>query len=200
MLYEQYYPFKIIPLEYEYYGLEPEIGEYTVFFHYNEHYLPTLEKLNKLVGGSPVLQNCSLEELTKNADKDIARAAGSVFGHELYFSSLSGNRNEPSDNMKRRIKSDFGSMEGFIQAMEKAAEQVYGSGYLWLAEDSIGRLVPIVTKDHDTPDLNRLKPVYATDLWEHSYYLDRQNDRSVYVSAALDRINWDEIEHNLRTV
>ena len=71
MLYEQYYPFKIIPLEYEYSGLEPEIGEYTVFFHYNEHYLPTLEKLNKLVGASPVLQNCSLEELTKNPDKDI---------------------------------------------------------------------------------------------------------------------------------
>ena len=63
MLYEQYYPFEIIPLEYEHSGLEPEIGEYTVFFHYNEHYLPTLEKLNRLARESNLSVNDYLKEV-----------------------------------------------------------------------------------------------------------------------------------------
>ncbi|MCD7731366.1 MAG: hypothetical protein LUI05_07720, partial [Oscillospiraceae bacterium] len=116
MLYNQYYPFQIIPLEYEYSALEPEIGEYTVFFHFNEHYLPALEKLNALVEEVPVMQNMSLEELAENSNTDIKRAAGSVFAHELYFSSLTDDEQEPSEYMKKLIKSDFGSEEGFKSA------------------------------------------------------------------------------------
>jgi Fe-Mn family superoxide dismutase len=194
MVYDQYYPFEKMPLDYDYAALEPEIGEFTTFFHYNEHYLPALEKLNKLVLETPINQNISLEELSKQADKTLARAAGSVFAHELHFASLTDEKQEPSEEMKERIISDFGSMEGFYAAMKKAANEVYGSGYLWLCEDDTGRLVPIVTVNHDTPDFARMKPVYALDLWEHGYYLDRQNHRDKYIESAFERINWGNVE------
>ena len=63
MVYEQYYPFAELKLEYEDNALEPNIGRYTVFFHYNEHYLPVLKKLNAMVLEQPQAQNISLENL-----------------------------------------------------------------------------------------------------------------------------------------
>ena len=63
MVYEQYYPFAELKLEYEDNALEPNIGRCTVFFHYNEHYLPTLKKLNEMVLEQPQAQNISLENL-----------------------------------------------------------------------------------------------------------------------------------------
>lgn len=60
MLYNQFYPFEVMALPYEYDALEPDISRLTMFFHYNEHYLPAVEKLNNMVLNVPYRQNCSL--------------------------------------------------------------------------------------------------------------------------------------------
>lgn len=197
MIYEQYYPFEVLKLEYGETELEPNIGRYTVFFHYNEHYLPTLEKLNKMVLSQPLLQNISLEKLAQWHDIDIARAAASVFGHELYFRSLSPNRKEPSERLEAELHKQFGGTEKFLGAIKENAAKVYGSGFTWVCEDCCGGLFIMSTPNHTLPDGENIRPVYALDLWEHCYYLDRQNHRDDYVDAALEIINWDEMEKNL---
>lgn len=207
MVYEQYYPFEVLKLEYDdttYDGtafdvtaLEPNIGRYTVFFHYNEHYLPTLKKLNAMVLAQPILQNSTLEQLAQNSDKDVARAAASVFGHELYFKSLSPKMKEPSDRLKAELNRQFGGTEKFLDAIKDNAAKVYGSGFTWVCEDCCGGLFIMSTPDHTLPDGENIRPIYALDLWEHSYYLDRQNHRDDYVDAALEIINWEEMERNL---
>ena len=197
MIYEQYYPFEVLKLEYEDSALEPNIGRYTVFFHYNEHYLPTLEKLNAMVLAEPVLQNSTLEQLAQNTNKDVARAAASVFGHELYFKSLAPKTSEPSARLKADIERQFGSVESFLKAIKDNAAKVYGSGYTWVCEDCCGGLFIMSTPDHTLPEGENIRPVYALDLWEHSYYLDRQNHRPDYVDAALEIINWEELERNI---
>ena len=38
----------------------------------------------------------------------------------------------------------------------------------------------------------------CVDVWEHAYYLDRQNQRGAYVDAFVDNlINWDFVASNL---
>lgn len=197
MIYEQYYPFEVLKLEYDETELEPNIGRYTVFFHYNEHYLPTLEKLNKMVLSQPLLQNISLERLAQWHDIDIARAAASVFGHELYFRSLSPNRKEPSERLEAELHKQFGGTEKFLSAIRENAEKVYGSGFTWVCEDCCGGLFIMSTPNHTLPDGENIRPVYTLDLWEHSYYLERQNHRDDHIDAALEIINWDEMEKNL---
>lgn len=197
MVYEQYYPFEELRLEYEENALEPNIGRFTVFFHYNEHYLPTLKKLNAAVLAQPLLQNISLEKLAQWHDTDIARAAASVFGHELYFKSLSPKRSEPSDNLRSILNKQFGGTENFLNAIKGNAAKVYGSGFTWVCEDHGGGLFILSTPNHTLPDGDNIRPVYALDLWEHSYYLDRQNHRDDYVEAALEILNWDEMERNI---
>lgn len=197
MIYEQYYPFEVFKLGYDETELEPNIGRYTVFFHYNEHYLPTLKKLNEMVLSQPLLQNISLEKLSHWHDIDIARAAASVFGHELYFRSLSPKEKEPSDHLKAVLNKQFGGTEKFLSAIKENAAKVYGSGYTWVCEDCCGGMFIMSTPNHTLPEGENIRPVYALDLWEHSYYLDRQNHRDDYVDAALEIINWDEIDRNL---
>lgn len=197
MVYEQYYPFAELKLEYEDNALEPNIGRYTVFFHYNEHYLPTLKKLNEMVLEQPQAQNISLENLAHWKDIDIARAAAAVFGHELYFKSLSPNRKEPSDHLKMILNKQFGSVEEFLKAIKDTAAKVYGSGFTWVCEDCCGGLFIMSTPNHTLPEGENIRPVYALDLWEHSYYLDRQNHRDDYIDAALEILNWDELEKNI---
>lgn len=199
MVYEQYYPFETIRLTYNDLALEPNIGRFTVFFHYNEHYLPTLEKLNSLVRSSPELQNVPLEQLAQNTDKDVARAAASVFGHELYFKSLAPKSPEPSEKLTDIINRNFGSVEKFLEAIKDTAAKVYGSGYTWVCEDCCSGLFVMSTPDHTLPAGENIRPVYALDLWEHSYYLDRQNHRDDYVEAALELINWTELERNINS-
>lgn len=198
MIYNQFYPFEAMELPYDYSALEPEISEQTVFFHYNKNYLDALDKLNFIVSGNNIAQSTPLEALTKSKDISLRRAAGSVFAHELYFSSLSADCEEPSDYMKRRLESSFGSAEGFYGAVKDAADKVYGSGYVWVGETPYGRLEAVPTANHETPMLNMLKPVYALDLWEHSFYCDHLNDRGAYVDGALKRVSWDGMEKNLR--
>ncbi len=198
MIYNQYYPFEIMPLGYDYAALSPDIGEHIMFFHYNEHYVPAVEKLNEMVLETELNQNIPLEELARSENKDLQRTAGNVFTHEMHFRSLTDKKSTPSEYLKKRIASDFGSEENFLKAIKQAAGEVYGSGYVWIAEDSAGRLVPLITKDHELPDIDRYLPVFTLDLWEHGYYIDRQNNRADYVDAALKHINWEEIEKNLR--
>jgi Fe-Mn family superoxide dismutase len=35
------------------------------------------------------------------------------------------------------------------------------------------------------------------DVWEHAYYVDYRNERERYVSAVMNRLNWEFAESNL---
>lgn len=197
MNYNQYYPFETMQLTYDYDGLEPAISKYTMFFHYNEHYIPALEKLNKMVLEIPLNQNIPLEQLTKSDDIDLRRTAGNVYTHEMHFSSLTDKESKPSEYLTSRLTSGFGSPEKFLEELKNKAALLYGSGGIWLCENKSGKLSITLTEDHETPDILHCKPIFYLDLWEHGYYLDRQNHRKDYVEAALKHINWQQLEKNL---
>lgn len=198
MLYNQFYPFEVMALPYEYDALEPDISRFTMFFHYNEHYLPAVEKLNNMVQNVPYRQNCSLEQLTKSDDTALQHLAGNVFTHEMHFTSLTDKRSALSEHLRQRIERDYGTVENLLDEMKKAATKVYGSGYVWLVINHAGILEIVITPNHETPDLRIYKPVYTLDLWEHGYYIDCQNHRDDYVDAAFRHINWEQIEENIR--
>ncbi|MDE5993005.1 MAG: superoxide dismutase [Oscillospiraceae bacterium] len=197
MNHDNYYPFETTPLPYSIDALKPYISEYTLYFHHDKHYKGYVDKLNALLKKSPTMQNVPLEALTKMSDKDVSTNAGGVYNHELYFSSLTPDYKEPSEKMSELIQSSFGSEKEMWNELVSAGMDLTGSGFVWLAVNPNGELEVVVTKNQDTPDLDKFSPLLNIDVWEHAYYLDRQNLRRDYLTAVQNIINWENAEKML---
>lgn len=197
MNYDNFYPFEYEPLSYNLEELNPYISEYTLYFHHDKHYKNYVDKLNSLIERRPMLHNVSLEALTKMSDDDIRTNAGGVYNHELYFASLTPDDTEPSEKMMKLIDGSFGSEKEMWDEIIEAGLGIVGSGYVWLVFDNDGKLDVIVTHNQDTPDFDKYAPIFNIDVWEHSYYLDRQNRRADYLTAVKNVIDWEHAEKML---
>ncbi|MBD5138659.1 MAG: superoxide dismutase [Ruminococcus sp.] len=194
---DNYYPFETTPLPYSIDVLNPYISEYTLYFHHDKHYKGYVDKLNALLKKSPTMQNVPLEALTKMSDKDVSTNAGGVYNHELYFSSLTPDYKAPSEKMSGLIQNSFGSEKEMWNELVSAGMDLTGSGFVWLGANPNGELEVVVTENQDTPDLDKFSPLLNIDVWEHAYYLDRQNLRRDYLTAVQNIINWENAEKML---
>lgn len=190
MSYNKYYPFSAAELPYALDSLAPAISEYTMYFHHDKHYKNYVDKLNELLKDKPLMQNIPLEGLTKINNEDISTNAGGVYNHELYFSSLSPRGGSPTSDMLAKITSSFGSLKELEAELIEAGKGIIGSGWVWLALDSSGDLVILTTPNQETIDFDKYTPLLAIDVWEHAYYLDKQNIREAYLQAVTKLLNW----------
>lgn len=197
MNFDNYYPFSAEALPYELNALSPDISEYTLYFHHGKHYQGYVDKLNEIIKDSPLMQNIPLEGLARIDDDEIRNNAGGIFNHELYFSSLTPNYREPSGRLKKKIEESFGSFEGMLKKLAEAAVSLKGSGWVWLVENKKGGLEILTTPNQETIDFDKYTPLLAIDVWEHAYYLDRQNRRPDYIDAVIKILNWATAENRL---
>lgn len=198
-----HYPFKNLPLPYDYDALEPYIDTQTMHFHHDKHLQTYIDNLNKALAEQPDLQNMSLEDLIKNADKlpcpiqkTIRNNAGGVYNHRFYFDMLANPSSEfPEGKLRKAIYESFENYPRFKELFKQAALSVFGSGYAWLVSDN-GKLHIITTPNQNTPIESGLTPILTIDVWEHAYYLKHQNRRAEYIDNWFEIINWEKAEQN----
>ena len=179
-------------------GLSPQISEFTMTFHYEGIFLSYIDKLNALAEQYPRIKNVPLERLTGSGIEDVRYYAGAVYNHHLYFSRLTPEKKDIPENLAKRIAGSFGSFDGFARRFTEISVSFRGSGYTWLCEDMSGRLRIGVTNNQNTPEPDKMTPLLCCDLWEHAYYLDRQNRRGEYIKAWLGSADWEKAEEALR--
>ena len=194
---ENYYPFAPVPLPYDFAALEPHISRCTMYFHHDKHYKKYLDSLNTILAKHPLMQNVPLEVLTKMGDEELQKNAGGTYNHELYFASLTPDYKEPSANIKNLIVHSFGSEKEFRDELVDMGTVHNGSGWMWLVFTPEKTLELMITPNQETIDLDRYTPLLLVDLWEHAYYLDRQNERREYLSAVMKLLDWDKAEQRL---
>jgi Fe-Mn family superoxide dismutase len=92
------------------------------------------------------------------------------------------------------LNRDFGSFEHFKASFEEAADEVLGSGWIWLArvQQNGGRLRVFSTTGNGNPLLQGHFPLLVNDIWEHAYYLKHENRRAEYLKEWWPLVNWDE--------
>lgn len=198
-----HYPFKNLPLPYDYDALEPYIDTQTMHFHHDKHLQTYIDNLNKALAEQPDLQNMSLEDLIKNADKlpcpiqkTIRNNAGGVYNHRFYFDMLANPSSEfPEGKLRKAIYEAFENYPRFKELFKQAALSVFGSGYAWLVSDK-GKLNIITTANQNSPLESGLAPILTIDVWEHAYYLKHQNRRAEYIDNWFEIINWEKAEQN----
>lgn len=181
-------------LPYAYDALAPALSEETLRYHHDKHYTGYVAKLNELIVGSP-LAGEPLDRIVVAADGAIYNNAAQAWNHECYFESLSpAAQHEPAGALKVAVERSFGSLERLREEMTKAGTALFGSGWVWLAEDSSGRLAVLSEQNAGNPLRYGMKPLLTLDVWEHAYYIDYRNRRADALAAIWPFVDWRVVE------
>jgi Fe-Mn family superoxide dismutase len=185
-------------LPYAVYALAPVISERTVAVHHGRHHAGYLKALGKLLGerGHAGVQ---LEEIVKTAeDASILANAAQAWNHQFYWKCMSpAGGGEPPPEVASELQASFGSVGSFRRLFSDDAKNHFGSGWAWLVWNH-GSLAVVTTHDAGCPLRDGQRPLLACDLWEHAYYLDYLNERSRYIDAWWDIVDWLFVAENLR--
>ena len=167
---------------------EPFLTDFNINVHHRiyQNYINNIKNIN------------DYEETIKNIDKypieerdNILFNLGGVLNHQLFFSILG--KGEISETLKNKLIEDFGSVENFKTEFIKQANYVVGSGYTFLVLNKDNKLEIINTSNEDTPYSYGLNPIMNLDLWEHSYYLDYQDNKEEYINNFFSFVDFDKV-------
>ena len=198
------YKFQLKPLPYAYDALEPFIDAKTMEIHHSKHLQAYVDNLNAALEKYPDFQSWPLEKLLKNLDQlpadiqtPVRNNGGGVYNHDLFFTLMTPDSKPLKDGaLKSAIQAEWGSVEELLAQMKAAGLSVFGSGWSILVSDQNGKLSIFKTPNQDTPIPANLNTVLNLDVWEHAYYLLRQNRRAEYIDAWMNVINWEKAEEN----
>jgi Fe-Mn family superoxide dismutase len=111
--------------------------------------------------------------------------------HEYYFENLGGNGElDPNTALHKKITEMFGSFENWKKEFTQIG-QMRGIGWVVLYQDpKTGRLINTWINEHDTGHLAGATPLVIMDVFEHAYITQFGLDRTAYINAFFDNLNW----------
>lgn len=125
--------------------------------------------------------------------------ADSVILHELYFDGMTHLASTPPAEIRTAIQKRFGSLEKWaadFQASAKAA-----SGWAMLAYQPLnGKLYNVVSDKHATGVLWMATPLVVIDVYEHAFYVDYKNKKSLYIEKFMGHMNWGNVNKRLTSI
>lgn len=184
-------------LNYQLNALEPYISQKTLEFHYLKHHQTYVDKLNSLIENTE-FEAKSLEQIIKNSKGAIFNNAAQVWNHTFYWNSFSMRRNtKPTQPLEELINQKFGGIDAFKQEFTNQVLNLFGSGWVWLVQNQEKQLEILSLPNAENPITQNKKPLLVCDVWEHAYYLDKQNRRADYVKDFWQIVDWQKISERL---
>lgn len=185
--------FELPPLPFAENALEPFISAQTISFHYGKHHKTYVDNVNKLKSGTE-FEDAGLVDMIMNAQGPLFNNAAQVWNHTFYWNCLAPKSSpQPKNELLEAILAKFGTFENFQKEFTAAALAAFGSGWVWLVDDAGEGLKIVATSNADNPLRNDQDPIMVIDVWEHAYYLDKQNRRADYIADFWKILNWDAI-------
>ena len=178
-------------------ALEPFISQRTIEFHYGKHHQAYVNNLNKLIVGTE-FENVSLEDIVRKSSGGIFNNGAQVWNHTFYWNCMKPQAGgEPTGVLNEAIIKNFGSFSEFKEKFSNAAATLFGSGWAWLVRKPDGTLEITQESNAGNPLRSGLTPLLTCDVWEHAYYLDKQNLRPNYISDFWNLLDWDAVAGRL---
>jgi len=170
------------------------LSEKLIVSHWENNYSGAVKRLNAISGQLAALDFATAPVFVVNGLKrEELIAMNSMILHELYFDGL-GAEGEPDRALREALVRDFASFEQWrteFIAMGKAMGG--GSGWVLLTYSPRDRkLVNQWAADH-THGLAGATPLFALDMYEHSYHLDYGAAAAKYVDAFMQNIKWEHV-------
>jgi superoxide dismutase, Fe-Mn family len=189
--------FTLPPLPFSEDALEPIMSAETLRYHYEKHHNGYVTALNKLTEGTPWAEK-SLEEIILESDGPLFNNAAQAWNHTFFWNGLSpdhGTKIPPS--LERACTTSFGSVDQFKKAFSQQANQLFGSGWIWLAKNESGLLQILPMSNAGNPLCKSLQPILVLDVWEHAYYIDYRNEKAKYIEGFWSLVDWESVSQRL---
>ncbi len=178
-------------LPYAYSALEPFIDTKTMEIHYTKHHQTYIDKLNAVLDKHPDIADQPLEQLLANldtlqipeADKTAIRNHGGGHSNHSLFWQIMDEKKSVDQALVTSIEHEWNSLENFKKVFSDMGASLFGSGWIWLAQDGQKKLHLHAMPNQDSPLLHGHTPIIGLDVWEHAYYLKYQNKRAEYIAA-----------------
>ena len=178
-------------------ALEPFISQHTIEFHYGKHHQAYVTNLNKLIVGTE-FENATLEDIVRKASGGIFNNGAQVWNHTFYWNCMKPKGGgEPTGILADAIAKNFGSFSGFKEKFSTAGATLFGSGWVWLVKKSDGSFEITQEGNAGNPLRSGGHPLLTCDVWEHAYYLDKQNLRPGYIADFWNLVDWDAVAGRL---
>jgi superoxide dismutase, Fe-Mn family len=178
-------------------ALEPYISQRTLEFHYGKHHQAYVTNLNKLITGTDA-ENFTLEDIIRKSTGGIFNNGAQVWNHTFYWNCMKPNGgHEPTGKLADAINKYFGSFAEFKDKFSAASATLFGSGWAWLVKKPDGSLEITQESNAGNPLRSNLGPLLTCDVWEHAYYLDKQNLRPSYIADFFNLIDWEAVAARL---
>ena len=190
--------FELPKLPYAENALEPHISAETLQYHHGKHHAAYVNNLNNLVKGTE-FEGSSLEDIVKKSDGGIFNNAAQIWNHTFYFNGFSPDGGgQPTGVLAEKIDAAFGSFDAFVEKFNALGLATFGSGWVWLVQNSAGDLEIVNSFNAGNPMTEGYHPLMTCDVWEHAYYVDTRNDRGGYLKNFWNIVNWDFVAGNLK--
>ena len=197
--------FILNPLPYAYDALEPFIDTLTMQIHHDKHHATYVTNLNAAIEKHSELTKRSIESLLSDLNsvpEDIRLAVrnhgGGTWNHDQFWQVMAPKAGgEPEGDLAKKLNVSFGTFANFKAEFEKIALGRFGSGWAWLVKKADGTLEITQESNAGNPLRSGLTPLLTCDVWEHAYYLDKQNLRPNYIADFWNLVDWDAVTARL---
>lgn len=184
-----------IELPYPLNALEPYYSSETLNIHYNILYNGYINNTNSTLEKLSLARNQNDFSNIKCLEKDLTFFGSGVILHELFFYNMGPNiPTSPNIGLMEQIIKDFGSYEIFKNQFIESSKTVEASGWnllVWVPR--FKKLEILQCEKHQDLTLWGCFPLLVLDMWEHSYFLQYKTNRSEYINAFFNILNWNEV-------
>ena len=183
---------KMKELQYPINALEPYYSKETLEIHYNVLYKGYVENTNKT---EEKLENARRLQDFKNIkclEKDLSFFGSGVILHELFFENMGpAIPTSPNKSLMEQIIKDFGTYEIFKEQFTESSKVVGWNLLVWVPR--FNKLEILQCEKHQNLTLWGCIPLLVLDMWEHSYFLQYRTNRSEYINAFWNIVNWNSV-------
>ena len=191
-------------LPYAYDALEPFVSEAQLRLHHDKHHAAYVNGANNILEKLDKARQTEINLDMKAVLKELSFQAGGHILHRLFWQNLTPTAKavkEPGGILAKALKEEFGSFERFKKEFSSVATSTEGSGWAALARCGLtGRLLIMQIEKHNVNVYPHLRILMVLDVWEHAYYLDYKNERTKFVEAFWNIVNWDEVNKRLEAI
>lgn len=188
-------------LPYDYAALAPFISEQQLTLHHTKHHNAYVTGANALLEKVDKARKDGADLDMKAAAKELSFHVGGFRLHTLFWENLapSGKGGSiPKGELAKVIDAEFGSFDRFKKEFTAAAASTEGSGWAVLTYcKGTGRPLIMQIEKHNINVIPGFAILMVVDVWEHAYYLDYRNDRSKFIEAFWNIVNWDAVNARL---